>query len=284
MDSKSPEFKRGFFLDQEIFVAQVSTLTAEIIFCDITSMFKKREFLNKPHVYTSKFLFWKTLDTLRDLKLENPHFKTALDLPCGGGAVTKYIVEDLKMDCQAADIDPAKYEYSAPFQVCNLNKTLPYSDESFDITVCMEGLKHLTDVNNAVKELSRVTKKGGYAVFSIPNDLCLQNRLSYLFDGLVDIDWKRPDPEHVDIKDHLYLKSLVSLPYLYIQLTTHRLSLASTAASHFRFPSVVLMLIFFPVIVMAVWRHIPFKHPLFKQMVSPTWLTGRRNLIVCKKV
>jgi SAM-dependent methyltransferase len=247
-------------------------------------MFKKRDFPRKPHVFTSKYLYWATIDLIAEVKRKFPQLQTALDVPSGGGAIAKFMVENLRLDVQASDIDRSKYDYTAPFQAADLGRKLPYQDETFDLTVCMEGLKHVSDIEAAVKELSRVTKKNGFVLITIPNDLCLQARLRYLFDGFVDTDWTKPlAPDDQNVKEHVHLKSLTSLPYLYFFLVSNRLKLLKTQTSHMRFWSWLFLIPLYPFVLLGVSRAMPMKHPLFKEMISPVWLTGRRNLILCQK-
>ena len=50
-------------------------------------------------------------------------------------------------------------------------ETLPFSDASFDVTVCTGALEY-TGARNAVRQLSRVTKPRGMVVISMLNPLC----------------------------------------------------------------------------------------------------------------
>lgn len=47
--------------------------------------------------------------------------------------------------------------------------SLPFKDESFDITVCSETLEHVPDYLRAFNELVRVTKRGGNLIITVPN-------------------------------------------------------------------------------------------------------------------
>lgn len=53
---------------------------------------------------------------------------------------------------------------------------LPYENEFFDVAFSFSTLEHIPNVQNrnkAFKELSRVTKKGGYVIVTVPNKLNL---------------------------------------------------------------------------------------------------------------
>ena len=45
---------------------------------------------------------------------------------------------------------------------------VPAEDESFDTLLCTAVLEHLEEPDRAIKEASRVLKKGGYAIYAVP--------------------------------------------------------------------------------------------------------------------
>lgn len=86
------------------------------------------------------------------------------------------------------DIAPQDHEGAAPFfssdvvvetidiepdsgctyigDICSRNKSLP--DEGFDYVVCTEVLEHTVHPFEAVKEIYRILRRGGYAFVSVP--------------------------------------------------------------------------------------------------------------------
>ncbi|OIO80974.1 hypothetical protein AUJ84_02035 [Candidatus Pacearchaeota archaeon CG1_02_32_132] len=50
----------------------------------------------------------------------------------------------------------------------NLTK-IPFKDEEFDAIFCHGVIEHIPDSEAAVREMTRVLKKGGYAMISVPN-------------------------------------------------------------------------------------------------------------------
>lgn len=65
--------------------------------------------------------------------------------------------------------------------IANLNNdVLPYSAESFDLVTCTEVVEHLENYRSLVREIFRVTKQGGSAIFTTPNILSLQSRVRFL--------------------------------------------------------------------------------------------------------
>ncbi|GIX27869.1 MAG: hypothetical protein KatS3mg123_1750 [Burkholderiales bacterium] len=66
----------------------------------------------------------------------------------------------------------------------NLNEDqLPYPDQTFDLVTCTEVMEHLENYRRIIREIFRVTKPGGVAIFSTPNILNLQSRIRFLFFG-----------------------------------------------------------------------------------------------------
>lgn len=238
-----------------------------------------------PQLYTTTKLFSKVTELLSTLKKERPEAHVALDVAAGAGALSKFLHETLGMVVHATDIDPSKWQYSrVPLTTADASKKLPFPEASMDLVVCMEGLKHFTDVATAVKELTRVLKPGGQLLLTIPNDLCIQSRLRYAFDGFVDTDWRYPlDPNAPERSQHLYVNSLISLPYLYYHLQTNDLTVVQTVTSRLRPLSIILGSLLYPFIYWRTSKACPKKHWVRGELLSMKWLAGRHNVIVCQK-
>jgi SAM-dependent methyltransferase len=235
--------------------------------------------------YTTVHLSQMVMGLLSEIKKENPHFKTAFDAPAGAGALSQYMRETLGLDVVALELDAQKWRYpEIKLLVADLGRQLPLPDGKFDLVVFLEGAKHVTDLSTAISELGRVMKPNGTFVMTIPNDLCLQTRLRYLFDGHVDIDWTQiPDPGNEMVKSHLFLNTIVHLPYLYLLLEKSGLQIVKTQASRLRGLSVVLSVLLYPFLYYAVAKKYPPGHVLRRELLSLTWLAGRHNILVCKK-
>ncbi|WP_304336322.1 class I SAM-dependent methyltransferase [Capnocytophaga leadbetteri] len=48
---------------------------------------------------------------------------------------------------------------------------LPFKDDSFDVIFCNHVLEHIPDDAQAMRELYRVMKKGGWGIFQVPQDI-----------------------------------------------------------------------------------------------------------------
>jgi SAM-dependent methyltransferase len=62
----------------------------------------------------------------------------------------------------------------------DLNKELPYQDESFDVVHANQVIEHLHNTDILLKEVYRVLKAGGYLVISTPNLASFHNILHLL--------------------------------------------------------------------------------------------------------
>lgn len=111
-----------------------------------------------------------------------------LDAGCGRGVSLEYFVRELGVHGSGVDFDEHMVELAQTrFREEELDEriqvqqapldALPYRDEIFDVSVGELGLTAHADPRDAVRELVRVTKQGGYVV-------------------LVQLVWRAPVDEH----------------------------------------------------------------------------------------
>ncbi|MGN6380294.1 MAG: class I SAM-dependent methyltransferase [Gaiellales bacterium] len=79
---------------------------------------------------------------------------TALDVATGGGHVADRLRE---LGCDVTTCDAA--EGMQPDVVCPAEQ-LPFADASFDVAVCRIAAHHFTDLQRAVSEMARVSRRG----------------------------------------------------------------------------------------------------------------------------
>jgi ubiquinone/menaquinone biosynthesis C-methylase UbiE len=104
---------------------------------------------------------------------------TVLDAGCGGGALAALVAE--------RQLTPRLSEYftcdfsmagsaapSAGFAVANAQE-LPFGNSMFDAVVCSEVLEHLHNPADALGEILRVLRPGGFALLTVPNLFCLDS-------------------------------------------------------------------------------------------------------------
>lgn len=68
-----------------------------------------------------------------------------------------------------------RLDLSAPY--------LPLRKGRYDIAVCVEGIEHLENQWNLVRNLNRALKPGGHLVLTTRNILDFRSRLRYLAEG-----------------------------------------------------------------------------------------------------
>ncbi len=115
--------------------------------------------------------------------LKNEPRGTILDVPSGEGALALRI-KNLIFTVSCADLYPQIFKLQDIENLqANLDEKLPYSDNSFDYIVCVEGLEHIENPANAIREFSRLLKTGGTLLVSVPNIMNIEERLKWLFNG-----------------------------------------------------------------------------------------------------
>lgn len=108
-----------------------------------------------------------------------------LDIGAESGHLAKALVE-LGFQAEACDcfVEPEwKLRDSVPYRQCDLNRGLPYPNESFDYVVCLEVIEHLDDPFALCRELGRVLRPQGNLYISTLNILSLRSRVKFLLDG-----------------------------------------------------------------------------------------------------
>lgn len=238
---------------------------------------------DEPALWTYGALFDAVKGVVQDIGISRG--SKALDVPAGSGALTKFLVEEMGLETTASDIDISKWQYQKiPVLQADLGKRLPLADGTFDLVVCLEGLKHISDVATAVSELARVTKRGCHLLITIPNDLAMQTRLRFFFDGFADADRKNPQiPGSKDDREFTHVMSIVHLPHLNYIFQKNNLEIVRCSTSRYRPCSVALAIAAYPLIWLMTKRACGPIHALFREMTSMTWLAGRHNIILLKK-
>lgn len=106
--------------------------------------------------------------------------KKVVDFPAGNG-VTSRIIKEVGGEPAAFDLFP-EYFSQAGIECtrANIAEGIPVSDEEADFVICQEGIEHFSDQYRALKEFSRILKKGGSLIITTPNYSNLRSKLSYL--------------------------------------------------------------------------------------------------------
>lgn len=94
------------------------------------------------------------------------------DLGCGVGDIlsgvkTKYSA--IGMDFSFHSLLLAKKVASGIPLINGSLDSLPFRDSCLDVVICLEVLEHLDDDRLAVREISRILRRGGYLIVSVPS-------------------------------------------------------------------------------------------------------------------
>lgn len=106
-----------------------------------------------------------------------------LDVPAGEGALAARLIElGFKVSC--CDLFPQIFRLKGvDIRRGDLSSRLPYDDSEFDYVACVEGLEHIENPQQAIREFKRIIRAGGTLITSVPNILNIEERLKWLFSG-----------------------------------------------------------------------------------------------------
>ena len=108
---------------------------------------------------------------------------TLLDVPAGEGALAARLLR-AGFEVRCCDLYPQIFRLpGVEIKGGDLSATLPYPDESFDFITCVEGLEHIENPQQAVREFARLLRAGGQLVVTVPNILNIEERIKWLLHG-----------------------------------------------------------------------------------------------------
>lgn len=183
-----------------------------------------------------------------------------LDLGAGRGHMVSHLAQRLVSKGMnpadhllACDLFKEHYQCKeVPFQQMDANAPLPFSDERFDAVYAIEVFEHLGRPYEAMEEIRRILKPGGLLVFSVPNILHLQSRLSFLLTGFYTL-FVPPtaDPKKAgNISGHVMP---LSFAYLAYGLRRAGYESISVRADRLKRGSLGWLMLFWPLIRLASW-------------------------------
>lgn len=147
-----------------------------------------------------------------------PGVRRVLDAPAGGGEVATLLAAG-GCDVTLLDVAPGAFGAAAGARAAgaalraDLNAALPFATASFDAVLCREGIEHVENQFETVRQLRRVLRDGGWLVVSTPNLLHLRARLAFLLVGGPHLRFRPPPDEwpgraagHVNLHDYYTLR------------------------------------------------------------------------------
>lgn len=105
------------------------------------------------------------LDYLKDVASDYMKGKL-LDLGCGEKPY-KLIYDNLCESSIGIDVETCKHEQKY-VDVFASADNIPFADDTFHTVLCTNVLEHVSNMEKAFSEISRILKKGGYLIISIP--------------------------------------------------------------------------------------------------------------------
>lgn len=106
-----------------------------------------------------------------------------LDVPAGEGALAVRLLR-AGFDVRCCDLYPQIFRLpQVEIKAGDLSGTLPYADETFDFITCVEGLEHIENPQQAIREFARLLRANGQLVVTVPNILNIEERVKWLLHG-----------------------------------------------------------------------------------------------------
>jgi SAM-dependent methyltransferase len=106
-----------------------------------------------------------------------------LDVPAGEGALAARLI-GAGFEVRCCDLYPEIFRLrGVEIKGGDLSGTLPYADETFDFITCVEGLEHIENPQQAIREFARLLRAGGGLVVTVPNILNIEERVKWLLHG-----------------------------------------------------------------------------------------------------
>jgi len=154
---------------------------------DETEVYQSSEYIRRLYWDSSPFiqhLFYDLLDTALSLVSKMPSDSSVLDVGIAEGpflpTLSKYFNQVVGVDINYDHIKVAQ-----SITNCASNRlqnsvlavadgmALPFRTNRYDIVFCLETLEHVTSIHNVLEEISRVLKKGGILISSVPIEIGL---------------------------------------------------------------------------------------------------------------
>jgi SAM-dependent methyltransferase len=158
-----------------------------------------------------------------------PKDSKILDAPCGAAAFSAALSE-LGFGGFGTDIDPAAGQFLADrFRKADLNARLPWDDGIFDVACSIEGIEHLENPYQYMRELHRVLRPGGYLILTTPNIVSLRSRVRFFGSGFFHKD---PLPLNETARDPFHHINLRPLHLLRYDLHTNGFRIDEVTCTH----------------------------------------------------
>ena len=145
--------------------------------------------MDKRDFYLSKktYLGTSTLSKIENLfDFDIPQKLKILDLGCGQGKIAGTLVKKghqvLGLDLNKTALKKAK-KVGVKTRFWDIEKKLPYHGRSFDLILALDLLEHIFNLEELIWNISRLLRKNGIFILSVPNHFQIRNRIKILRGG-----------------------------------------------------------------------------------------------------
>jgi SAM-dependent methyltransferase len=105
--------------------------------------------------------------------------RVAIDVPAGSGYSSR-ILQELGADVRPLDLFPEFFKVPGlKCEKADITSVLPVADHSADWILFQEGIEHLPDQLQPLREMNRALRTGGTLIITTPNYSNMRARLSY---------------------------------------------------------------------------------------------------------
>jgi len=155
----------------------------------------------RSHNPIERWIWQRKLVSMRRM-LASVSYASVLDIGCGDGGLIETVAP--QSHYTGIDISPTQLNYFRK-QLPLIREThtgkitlvehdvssLPFPSGSFDLTLACDVLEHVLDPKKVIREIKRVLKPGGHALFSIPNEPMWQTV------RVLSLRWPPRSPDHL---------------------------------------------------------------------------------------
>lgn len=145
--------------------------------------------------YSAFYRFYEVLSIIEEISPQG----VILDLASGHGTLADVLFKT-GYQVQACDFDKDAFraDKSIPWSYSDLNESIPYDKEIFDIICGIEVIEHLQNSADFIKKCSSILKPGGYLIITTPNTISFKSaRLMLQHGNLAHFD-KLNKHEHIN--------------------------------------------------------------------------------------
>jgi 2-polyprenyl-3-methyl-5-hydroxy-6-metoxy-1,4-benzoquinol methylase len=156
---------------------------------------------------------------------------SVVEIPSGSGAFVQRLKDAGYNKITAIDIENILEIEHDDFTVGDMTETLPLSEKSIDLVVCIDGIEHISKQFDFVSEVYRILKDKGEFIISTPNISSLKSRWLWFTTGHhhkcnSPLDENNPTPLH-----HI---SMISFPEIRYLLHTNGFEIIEVTSNRFK--------------------------------------------------